>query len=154
MDVILGSGPGFTSRIPRTLRDEQGLAYTTYADICSSSGLYPGRFIAYINTSPEHREQALQGLLAAIKSMVDEGVTEEEVKIAQDYLTGNFVFDFQSNAHLAQFLLGTELYGLGIDFLQEYPKLIRAVTPEDVHRVARCYLDTVNYTTVMVGPAN
>ena len=42
MDTILGGGPGFTSRIPRKLRDEEGLAYLTYADLTGSSGIYPG----------------------------------------------------------------------------------------------------------------
>src|SRR5262249_41130184 len=63
MDTILGSSPGFTSRIPRVLRDEQGLAYTTFSNISGSSGLDPGRFIAYIGTSPENMERATTGIL-------------------------------------------------------------------------------------------
>lgn len=152
MDVILGSGPGFTSRIPRKLRDEQGLAYSTYADISNSSGIYPGRFIAYISTSPENREQAMGGLIAEIKEVVHHGITADELETAQHYLTGNFVFDFQSNGNIARFLLNTELFGLGIDFPQTYPQIIRKITRDEVQRVARQYLDTINYTTVIVGP--
>jgi zinc protease len=62
LDVILGGGPGFASRIPRTLRDEKGLAYTTYSDISGSCGLYPGRFVAYVGTSPERKNEALDEL--------------------------------------------------------------------------------------------
>jgi zinc protease len=51
LDTILGSSPGFTSRIPRILRDEQGLAYTTFSNITSSAGIDRGRFLAYIGTS-------------------------------------------------------------------------------------------------------
>lgn len=153
LDVILGSGPGFTSRIPRRLRDEQGLAYTTYSDIAGSSGIYPGRFAAYICTSPENRETALHGLIGEIRELVEKGVTQEELETAQDYLTGSFVFDIQSNAMVARFLLSVELFDLGADYLRRYPDLIRNVTREDVQRVARLYLDTVNYTTVIVGPS-
>jgi len=153
LDVILGSGPGFTSRIPRRLRDEQGLAYTTYSDISGSSGIYPGRFSAYICTSPENREIALQGLIGEIRNLVEEGITDEELETAQDYLTGSFVFDVQSNAMVARFLLSVELFDLGMDYLERYPDMIRSVTREDVERVARLYLDTVNYTTVIVGPS-
>ena len=152
MDMILGSGPGFTSRIPRKLRDEQGLAYTTYSDICASSGIYPGRFAAYVSTSPENRQKAVDGLLGEIEGMIVNGVTDEELSTAQDFLTGSFVFDFQSNAHVARFLLASELFGLGIDYPRDYPKIIRSVSCEDVSRVARQYLDTVNYTSVIVGP--
>src|SRR5262249_2873438 len=63
MDVILGSSPGFTSRIPRILRDEQGLCYSTYCNISASSGIDPGRFVAYIGTSPENKERAVNGIL-------------------------------------------------------------------------------------------
>ena len=152
LDVILGSGPGFTSRIPRRLRDEQGLAYSTYSDISGSSGIYPGRFSAYICTSPENREAALKGLLSEIRGLVEQGITQEELETAQDYLTGSFVFDVQSNAMVARFLLSVELFDLGLDYLERYPDMIRRVSREDVERVARFYLDTVNYTTVIVGP--
>ncbi|MFB3901933.1 MAG: M16 family metallopeptidase [Acidobacteriota bacterium] len=153
LDVILGSGPGFTSRIPRRLRDEQGLAYTTYSDISGSSGIYPGRFAAYICTSPENRDTALKGLLDEIRGLVEHGITQQELETAQDYLTGSFVFDVQSNSLIARFLLGVELFDLGPDYLERYPDLIRQVTRQDVERVARLYLDTVNYTTVIVGPS-
>lgn len=152
MDVILGSSPGFTSRIPRKLRDEQGLAYATYSDISGSSGIYPGEFLAYISTSPQNRRKALQGLLSEIEGLVEGGITSEELASAQQFLTGNFVFEFQSNASVARFLVGTELFSLGRNYLEQYPRIIRGITQGQVNQVARQYLDTVNYTTVVVGP--
>ena len=152
MDIILGCGPGLTSRIPRKLRDEQGLAYSTYSSMTHSSGIYPGSFVAFISTSPENRHQALQGLLSEIESLAAHGVTSEELATAQDFLTGSFVFKFQSDQNVAQFLLATELFKLGEDYPEQYPRLIRDIHCEDIQRVARQYLDTVNYTTVIVGP--
>ena len=154
MDIILGCGPGFTSRIPRKLRDEQGLAYSTYSSMTHSSGIYPGIFIASISTSPENRQQALDGLLSEIENLAAHGVTPEELATAQDFLTGSFVFEFQSDQNVAQFLLATELFKLGEDYPEQYPQLIRGLTCEDIKRVARQYLDTVNYTTVIVGPTH
>jgi zinc protease len=152
MDTILGSSPGFTSRIPRILRDEQGLAYSTFSNITSSAGLDPGRFIAYIGTAPENRQRAISGLRGEIARIVEEGVSAEELETAQLYLTGSFVFHFQRNSQIAEFLLEAEIYGLGFDYLEKYPELIRAVTVEDVARVTRKYIDPQNLTTVVVGP--
>lgn len=152
MDVILGGGPGLTSRIPRKLREELGLAYSAYSDLTSSAGIHPGRFAAFLSTSPENYRRAEQELLGEIGSLVEFGVTSEEVAVACDYLTGSFVFDFESNASRARFLLGLEMFGLGEDYSERFPELIQAVTPEDVSRVAAQYLDTVNYTTVILGP--
>jgi zinc protease len=154
MDTILGSSPGFTSRIPRILRDEQGLAYSTFSNITSSAGLDPGRFIAYIGTAPENLDRAVAGLRGEIARIVEAGVTEEELEIAKSYLTGSFVFRFQKNSQVAEFLIEAEVYDLGFDYLDRFPELIRAVTVEDVNRVARKYIDPQNLTTVVVGPVD
>jgi len=154
MDTILGSSPGFTSRIPRILRDEQGLAYTTFSNMTASAGLDAGRFIAYIGTSPDNLEQALAGLRQEITRITKEPVTEKELASAKAYLTGNFVFDFQTNAQVAEFLAEAEIYHLGFDYLQTYPEKIRAVTIDDISRVAREYLNPGALTTVVVGPVD
>ncbi len=154
LDTILGSSPGFTSRIPRILRDEQGLAYSTYSNITASAGVDPGRFVAYIGTAPENLEKAVSGLRHEIHRIVAEPVTIEELETAKAYLTGNFVFDFQTNSQIAEFLVDAETYGLGFDYLEKYPELIRAVTIADITRVARKYLDPERLTTVVVGPVD
>lgn len=152
MDVILGGGPGFTSRIPARLRDQQGLAYATYSDISGSSGLYPGRFAAFISTSPENREKALTGLIGEIKSLLEDGITEKELASAKSYLTGSFVFDFQSNGHVARFILSAEMFNLGFDYLDQYPRLIQSITRARVEQIARKRLDLEHFATVIVGP--
>lgn len=118
----------------------------------SSSGLYPGRFSAYICTSPENGKAALKGMLDEIRDVAANGVTDEELETAKDYLTGSFVFDIQSIQLVARFLLSVEFFDLGPDYISRYPALIENVTREEVEQVARRYLDTVNYTTVIAGP--
>jgi zinc protease len=154
MDTILGSSPGFTSRIPRILRDEQGLAYTTFSNITASAGVDPGRFIAYIGTSPENLDRALEGLRNEITRIVKEPVEPNEVESAKSYLTGSFVFHFQKNLQIADFLIEAETYDLGFDYLDRYHEIIRNITLEDVTRVARQYLDPEHLTTVVVGPVD
>jgi zinc protease len=152
LDTILGGGAGFTARIPQRLRDELGLAYTTYASITSTAGMDPGRFIAYIGTSPDNMKLAIEGLLNEIRRIVAEPVTADELQDAKDYLTGSFVFAFESSSQIARFLVHAEVYGLGFDFIEKYPPLIRAITAEDIARVARQYLDTENYCLAVAGP--
>jgi zinc protease len=154
MDTILGSSPGFTSRIPRILRDEQGLAYSTFANITSSAGIDPGRFVAYIGTAPANLDRACAGLRGEIARIVEEGVSSEEIDIAQSYLTGSFVLRFQRNGQVAEFMLEAETYGLGFDYLEKYPELIRAVTVDEVTRVTRKYIHPERLTTVVVGPVD
>ena len=154
LDTILGGGAGFTARIPQRLRDELGLAYTTFASITMTAGLDPGRFVAFIGTSPENRKLATEGLVNEIRRIIQEPVTVQELQDAKDYLTGSFVFAFESSPQIARFLVHAEVYGLGFDYVEKYPEYIRAITIEDISRVAKKYLDSENYTLVVVGPTD
>jgi zinc protease len=152
LDTILGGGAGFTARIPQRLRDELGLAYMTFASITMTAGLDPGRFIAFVGTSPENMKLAIDGLVNEIRRIIEEPVTAQELQDAKDYLTGSFVFAFESSPQIARFLVHAQFYSLGFDYIEKYPQYIRAVTVDDVSRVARKYLDSENYTLVVVGP--
>jgi len=152
LDTILGGGAGFTARIPQRLRDELGLAYTTFASITTTAGIDPGRFVAYIATAPENTKLATEGLLNEIRRIVDEPVSREELQDAKDFLTGSFVFAFESSAQIARFLIQARIYDLGFDYGQKYPALIKSTTAEDIARVAGRYLDTENYSLTVSGP--
>jgi zinc protease len=154
LDTILGGGAGFTARIPQKLRDELGLAYTTFASITMTAGLDPGRFVAFIGTSPENMNLAVDGLIQEIRRIVEQPVSESELQDAKEYLTGSFVFAFETSSQIARFLVHAQVYGLGFDYIDKYPEHIDRVTIEDIARVARKYLDPQNYTLVVVGPVN
>jgi len=137
LDTILGGGAGFTARIPQKLRDELGLAYTTFASITMTAGMDPGRFVAFIGTSPKNMNLAVDGLLSEIRRIVLEPVSAAELQDAKDYLTGSFVFAFETSGQIARFLVHAEVYGLGFDYIDKYPRYINGVTIEDIARVAK-----------------
>lgn len=151
LDTILG-GAGLTSRIPRKLRDEQGLAYTTFASIANSAGIDPGKFVAYIGTSPNNVERAISGFVEEVDRIIVEAVGPEELDAAQAYLTGSFVFGFETNAQIARFLINAEVFGLGFDYVEQYPKYIDAVNADQITRAAAEHLSTIDYTLVVAGP--
>jgi zinc protease len=119
-----------------------------------TAGLDPGRFVSFIGTSPENMQLAIEGLLNEIRRVIREPVTVEELQDAKDYLTGSFVFAFETSGQIARFLVHAQVYGLGFDYVQRYPQYIGRITIEDITRVARQYLDPVNYTLVVVGPVH
>ncbi|MEE2888678.1 MAG: pitrilysin family protein, partial [Planctomycetota bacterium] len=151
MDHILGTGPGFTSRISRRLRDEMGLCYSVSAAISASAGEEPGEFAAYIGTSPEHRQKAIDALLKEIDRIREELVSEKELQDVQDYLTGSYIFAFERNTQLARYAVRARRLDLGFDYIHRYPDLIRAVTREDVQRVAREHLHPDRMVRVSAG---
>jgi zinc protease len=155
LDQILGTGAGgtFTARIPQQLRDVQGLAYTVGASITSTAGDDPGLFVASMGVQPKNASRAVDGLLREIRRIRAGPVTPQELADAIGYLIGSYVFDFETNDQLTDYLLEVEHYGLGINYRMRYPSLVRAVTATDLLRLARRYLDPERYSLVVVGPA-
>lgn len=140
MDHILGTGPGFTNRIARRLRDEQGLAYSVDAQISSSAGRQPGMFQAYIGTSPENVGTALGGFVEEIERIRTDLVGPKELRLAQDYLTGSFVLGFERSGRRASYMIQSERLGLPEGHLNELPKQFAAVTRKDVRAAAQRHL--------------
>jgi zinc protease len=140
MDHVLGTGPGFTNRISRKLRDELGLAYSVNASIHSSAGLLPGMFTAYIGTSPEHVKTAIQGFIAEIRRIQEEPVAQEELDTAKSYLIGSFPLGFERASRRASYMVSAELFHFPADNLVRLLADFASVTTADVQRVARMHL--------------
>ncbi len=140
MDHVLGSGPGFVSRLSRKLRDEQGLAYSVHADIHSSAGLYPGLFTAYIGTSPEHVQRAVQGIQAEVESICNVPVSEDELAMAKEYVTGSMLLGYERASARAGSLVGQEVHGLPESFLENLRDAYRKVTVNDIQKTAKRHL--------------
>ena len=62
--------------------------------------------------------------------------------------------DDLTGPQIAEFLVDSEIYGLGYDYLEKYPELIRAVGVEEVFIVTRQHLDPERLATVVVGPVD
>lgn len=151
MDHVLGTGPGFTSRTSKKLRDEQGLCYSVSAGITPSAGEEPGMFTAYIGTSPEHRQKAIDGFFAEIERIRKEPVLREEIEDVVAYLTGSFAFGLERNSNLAGYAIRAKRYGLGFDFLHHYPEIVRGITAEHVLAAAEAHLHPERMITVSAG---
>lgn len=153
MDHILGVGPGFTDRISRKLRDEMGLAYSVSANISGSAEKEPGMFLAYIGTSPENAPRAVEGFLQEIRTIRRETVSAEELELAKNYITGSYVFNFETSSQLSRYLINVERYQLGEDFIWRFPDIVDQISAEDILRVAQRYLDEENYYLASAGKA-
>ncbi len=153
MDHVLGTGPGFTNRITQKLRDQLGLAYTVHADIHGSAGLLPGMFRAYIGTSPEHVQTAVDGFLTEMRTIRDVAVPQEELDVAKSYLVGSFSMGFERASRRASYLVSAEIHGFPDDHLERLPTEFAAVTPEDIQRAAREHLMPEACSIALSGPA-
>ncbi|MBL8860504.1 MAG: insulinase family protein [Planctomycetes bacterium] len=152
MDHVLGTGPGFTNRISRRLRDELGLAYTVHAAIHPSAGILPGTFTAYIGTSPQNARTAIEGFRAEIRRIQTEAPAAEELELVKGYLLGSFPLGFERASRRTSYLVAAELHGFPPDHLTRLLAEFAAVTPEDVRRVAARHLHPTASCIAASGP--
>ncbi len=131
------------------LRDQRGLAYSVGA--FNMMGVEPGAYILYIVTVPEKRQQAVDGMFEVIRDIRDNGIKQEDLERTKVELVGTHAIGLQTNSQLASEVSFDELYGVGYNAYKEYDQRIRAVTADDVKRVASKLLNLDRYVEVTVG---
>ena len=152
MNLILG-GSGLASRLADSIRNQRGLAYVVYSYFLA--GHETGRFQLGMQTRNESAGEAIETARAEIERIRRDGVTAEELADAKSYLIGSFALGLETNRDIAGFLGQVEYLGLGLDYGDRYPDLIRKVTGDDVLRVARKYLQPDKLIlTVVRGTSN
>lgn len=110
-------------------------------------------FAAYVACKPENEAKAVEALTAEIRTFVEQGPTEQELRDAKDYLLASRAFEFETTVETASYWLEAEQLGLPADELATFAGRIEAVTRQDVVRVAREHLHPDAAAVVRVGPA-
>jgi zinc protease len=141
---------GMMGRLGDKVRDEQGLAYYSYSRIEGGRGPGPWTVIAGVN--PANVERALESIRAEIRRICQEPVPPEELADSQSFLVGSLPLRLETNEGVAAAILDMEQYGLGLDYLQRYGDLIRAITPERVLAAAQRWLNPDAYVLALAGP--
>ena len=152
LDHIFGSGPGFCDRLGRIVRDELGLVYTIGGGMTDSADVVPGLFRVYAGTMPEQAERVIGTITEQIQAMHAGAFSDDEVDRARRYLTGAWVFDYQTVEQRAERLLELERWGLGLDEPLHWPDRIAAITPRQVRKAARTHLRPEALCRVELGP--
>jgi zinc protease len=149
MNYILGGG-GFVSRLTRSIREEQGLAYSVHSDFVGGSQ-FPGFFYAGLQTRIDTTAQALKSLLAAIDGMKQTPVSGDELTDMKLYFEGSLPRRAESYGQVAGLLLDREFFGLPDDYWESEIRRIQQLTPEELQRLAQRYLDTDNFVLALVS---
>ena len=148
MNYILGGGV-FASRLMKTVRSKAGLAYNVSSIFDARK--FPGPFAVVLQTKNQSANEAIKMVLQQMRQMQESPVSDAELDNARKFLVGSFPLKIDRQEQIAGFMLQVELYGLGLDYAEHYPKLIESVTKQDVLEVARKYLHPDDALLVVVA---
>jgi zinc protease len=140
----------FASRAGHVVRDELGLAYYVFSTIGGSRGQSP--WVVRMGVNPINVERAVSTTLDELRKIVEGKVVEEDLELAQDKLVGELDVARESPAGVASLLLEGEVFELGTDYAERYPRELRAVTLEQVVEMARTFLPPDRYALAIAGP--
>jgi zinc protease len=148
LNYIVGGG-GFSSRLTEEVREKRGLAYSVDSYLMPLD--HAGALVGGLATENKSVKDSIALVKAELRRVLQQGVTEKELENAKTYLTGSYPLRFDSNAKIADELVGIELLNLGIDYVEKRNGLIKAVTLADMARVARRFLDPDRLVITVVG---
>ncbi len=152
LDHILGTGPGFSDRLSRVLRDELGLAYSVGGGMTDSADIEPGMFQVYLGTSPEEVDRAIAEVVMQIEGLHKGAFEDNEIESARQYLAGAWVFDYQSVAQRAERLVDLERFNLPLNDPLSWPRCLERLTPSDVRAAAKRHIHPTSLVRVIYGP--
>jgi zinc protease len=146
---ILG-GEG-SNRLYRTLRTDRGLTYSASADM--NTMLLAGDFSAETDTRTEATAEVVKLIVDEVWRLQRDRTRDLELAGAQAYMTGSFPLTIETPGAIARQVLNVVFYDLSLDELRTYRQRANAISPDDIQRVARTYLNPDRMAIVLVGNA-
>ena len=141
----------FASRAGNVIRDQLGLAYYVFSGIGASCGQSP--WIVRMGVNPQNVHRAIEVALDELRKITVGQIADDDLALAKDKLVGELDVALESPAGVASMVLEAEMFELGEDHFERYPRELRAVTKEQVIDTARAFLPPDRYALAVAGPA-
>ena len=133
MNTILGGG--MSSRLYQAIREERGLAYSTYS--YQQGYADAGYYGLYAGTNPENAVVVTKLMWEIFQELADNGVTQAEYDLALGNITGGLALRYEGSIARMNRLLSAEI-GTG-EYLSvsEVMERFSSVTLSDVQQIAQ-----------------
>lgn len=148
LNHLLG-GSTLTSKLGDEIREKRGLAYYAYTQLQVHD--HGALFIGGFGTRNEQAAEALRVMMDSLRAVQDGEIEPERIEEAKSYIIGAFPLALADNDGIASMLLVMQRFKLGRDYLAKRNALMKAVTPEDIARVAKRLIKPQLLTVVGVG---
>jgi zinc protease len=146
--AILGSG--FTGRLMASVRDKEGLTYHIGARVDGDT-LTDGFFVVDASFAPSLLEKGVTATRRELQTWWASGITAQELADRQQNLVGTYHVGLSTTAGLAEALLRMVQQGRDVNWLDEYPRAVKALTVGQVSAAIRKHLDPKNLVLVEAG---
>jgi predicted Zn-dependent peptidase len=148
LNTILGGQ--FQSRLNANIREQKGYSYGVSSAFGYGKG--PGSFRAGGDIVTAKSDSALLEFVKELRGIRGERpVTDEELETAKDLLVQRLPQSFSSVGAVNGSIMNIYINELPQDYYQRYSGRVRAITKDDLTRVANKYVDVDHLAIVIVG---
>jgi len=148
LNVILGEG--MSSRLFLEIREKQGLAYDVHSQITHYTDT--GAAMVYAGVDPRRAEDTVRAILEQLQAFKEEKVAAVEMTKAKEFTKGRLFLRMEDTRSVVGWMGAQELLLGRIMTVDEVVEIIEAVTPDDLHRIARSLYVPERLSLALVGP--
>ena len=149
LNTILGGGS--SARLFMNLREDKGYTYGAYSSLSSDDLV--ATFSAGASVRNEVTDSAVSEILFEMNRLISEEVSDEELELAKNSISGSFARSLENPQTVASFAINSKIYNLPDDYYATYIQKVQAVTKEDIKKMAAKYIKPENAYITIVGKA-
>ncbi|VAW46147.1 FIG015287: Zinc protease [hydrothermal vent metagenome] len=144
---LLG-GSGFGSLLMEEVREKRGLVYGVGSGF--SPMKQPGPWLVSLSTKNDSAFEAKKVVNDTLKAFMKD-FEQSHFEAIKDNLIGGFPLRIDSNGKTISYIGMIGFYGLPLNYLEEFPKKIKALTKQQVLDAWNRHIDPNKMLTIMVG---
>lgn len=141
---------GMMGRLGEVIREQLGLVYYVYSRL--NGGFGPGAWYVSAGVDPADTDEVIEHILQEIEKMCVLAITPQELDDVKAYFVGRLPLQLENNEGICMTLMTLESYHLGLDYLLEYPDMIKSVTADDIYEVMSKYWGDHRLVISVAGP--
>lgn len=142
-------GSGMSCRLFQIIREKLGLVYSIYTSPESTN--YGGSLSIMLSTNNKNISVALKAIRKAIETIVEDGVTNEELERAKTNLINNNILQYENTAFVSLFNAKNLSNYNKLKTKEQLLNKIKSVTKKDINDLAEEIYGKDNYVVALVG---
>ncbi len=141
LSTILGGY--FGSRLMMNIRERKGYTYDIHTTIYQLP--HDTALVTTTETPNQFVDEVVTEIHTEMQRLVDEQVSDDELRLVVNYMTGNLCRAYEGGFSLASRLMRLHCHGLDLTDIAREAEVITSLTPRELQAVASRHL---NFTTI------
>jgi predicted Zn-dependent peptidase len=147
LNTVLGGY--FGSRLMTNIREEKGYTYGIGSALVSLHR--SGYFFIASEVGADVTQEAINEIYMEIDRLQQEKIPENELNLVRNYMLGAFLRSLDGPFAQADSLKEIVEYGLDYSYYENFIRIIKSITPEELRDLAQKYLDKNEIYELRVG---